>query len=217
MSSETRFYRHYKNKPYKFLGIARHSETLEELALYETLYDNDLGKLWVRPKEMFFESVEISGVMRARFEKVKFDFRLSESLSEKESSALQAVYLACFGENFDVGKFNSKLNAHTRVLYQSVFDGATLIGFKLGYAQDKDLFYSWLGAVLPSHQKLGVAGQLMKRQHDWCVSQGFSKIETRTRNRFKAMIRLNLKHGFSIVGTQAGAGGVKIILQRELK
>jgi len=46
-------YRHYKGQRYKILGTARHSETLEELALYECLYDNDLGKTWVRPIEMF--------------------------------------------------------------------------------------------------------------------------------------------------------------------
>jgi len=46
-------YEHYKGKRYKVLGLARHSETLEELVLYDCLYPNDLGKTWVRPKEMF--------------------------------------------------------------------------------------------------------------------------------------------------------------------
>ena len=43
------------------IGVAKHSETLEELVVYEALYDNDLSKLWVRPKEMFLESVELDG------------------------------------------------------------------------------------------------------------------------------------------------------------
>ncbi len=47
-------FRHYKEKDYRYLGIVRHSESLEELVLYEALYDNELGKVWVRPKEMFF-------------------------------------------------------------------------------------------------------------------------------------------------------------------
>jgi hypothetical protein len=61
------FYRHYKNKPYKAIGIVRHSETLEEMALYESLYPNDLGRMWVRPLAMFLEDVEIEGVLRPRF------------------------------------------------------------------------------------------------------------------------------------------------------
>ena len=63
-------YEHYKGKRYRVHGIVRHSETLEELVLYETLYENDLGKLWVRPKEMFFETVEKDGVRIPRFRRV---------------------------------------------------------------------------------------------------------------------------------------------------
>ena len=51
-------YEHYKGKKYKLLNIVRHSESLEELVLYETLYENDLGKLWVRPKKMFLENLD---------------------------------------------------------------------------------------------------------------------------------------------------------------
>lgn len=59
-------YQHYKGQKYKLHDIVRHSETLEELVLYETLYENNLGKLWVRPKRMFFEHVQ-SGVPRFKF------------------------------------------------------------------------------------------------------------------------------------------------------
>lgn len=65
-----RIFRHYKGMLYKWIGEARHSETLEELVVYETLYDNPLGKIWVRPKAMFFESVEINGRRVPRFEEV---------------------------------------------------------------------------------------------------------------------------------------------------
>ncbi len=60
-------FEHYKGKRYKFLGIVRHSETLEELVLYEALYENKLGNIWVRPKKMFFESILIDGKQTRRF------------------------------------------------------------------------------------------------------------------------------------------------------
>ena len=64
-------YRHYKNKLYKVIGVVRHSETLEELVLYEALYEalyaNDLGKLWVRPKAMFLENVTTADYSGPRF------------------------------------------------------------------------------------------------------------------------------------------------------
>jgi hypothetical protein len=52
---------------YKVLGLVKHSETLEDLVLYEALYENPHGKLWVRPKEMFFEEVEREGRKFPRF------------------------------------------------------------------------------------------------------------------------------------------------------
>lgn len=60
-------YEHYKGMRYRVHGVVRHSETLEELVLYETLYENKLGKMWVRPKAMFLETVVIEGVEKPRF------------------------------------------------------------------------------------------------------------------------------------------------------
>ncbi|MCP4194400.1 MAG: DUF1653 domain-containing protein [Planctomycetaceae bacterium] len=58
-------YRHYKGNEYTVLGVARHSETDEELVVYRQEY-GERG-LWVRPKQMFLESVEIHGESVARF------------------------------------------------------------------------------------------------------------------------------------------------------
>lgn len=59
-------YRHYKGKDYLVLGVARHSETEEELVVYRQDY-GDQG-LWVRPLAMFLETVEIDGKQVPRFE-----------------------------------------------------------------------------------------------------------------------------------------------------
>jgi hypothetical protein len=59
-------YRHYKGKEYLVLGIARHSESLEELVVYRPDYGD--RELWVRPKAMFLEYIEINGQSVPRFE-----------------------------------------------------------------------------------------------------------------------------------------------------
>ena len=59
-------YRHYKGKEYEVIGIAKHSETLEETVVYQALY-GERG-LWVRPMKMFFEEVEVDGKKMPRFE-----------------------------------------------------------------------------------------------------------------------------------------------------
>lgn len=61
-------YRHYKGNEYKVLGCAKHSETGEELVVYQSLSD---GALWARPKEMFLEQVEINGEEVPRFKYVE--------------------------------------------------------------------------------------------------------------------------------------------------
>ncbi len=58
-------YRHYKGKDYLVLGVARHSETEEELVVYRPDY-GDRG-LWVRPLAMFVETVEKDGQQVPRF------------------------------------------------------------------------------------------------------------------------------------------------------
>jgi hypothetical protein len=58
-------YQHYKGNEYMVLGVARHSESLEELVVYRAEY-GERG-LWVRPKSMFLEQVEVAGNAVARF------------------------------------------------------------------------------------------------------------------------------------------------------
>ena len=58
-------YRHYKGKLYEVLGVVRHSETLAPLVLYRPMQGD--GTIWVRPFEMFVESIEIQGVRQPRF------------------------------------------------------------------------------------------------------------------------------------------------------
>lgn len=59
-------YRHYKRLEYTVVGTARHSETLEEHVVYRQEY-GDHG-LWVRPKQMFSETVKIDGKDVPRFQ-----------------------------------------------------------------------------------------------------------------------------------------------------
>ena len=62
-------YRHFKGGLYEVVGIARHSETQEEMVVYRALYGD--GGLWVRPRAMFLESVPVNGVVTPRFQRVE--------------------------------------------------------------------------------------------------------------------------------------------------
>ena len=58
-------YRHFKGMEYEVIGVAKHSETLEPMVVYRALYGE--GGLWVRPAEMWQETVTRDGVTRPRF------------------------------------------------------------------------------------------------------------------------------------------------------
>jgi hypothetical protein len=62
-------YRHFKGNLYKVLGVAKHSETLEDMVVYQALYGS-FG-LWVRPLAMFEEKIERDGKVFKRFELVE--------------------------------------------------------------------------------------------------------------------------------------------------
>ncbi len=59
-------YRHFKGNEYEVIGTARHSETLEDFVVYRALYGE--GGLWVRPFDMFVETIERDGKQFKRFE-----------------------------------------------------------------------------------------------------------------------------------------------------
>ncbi len=59
-------YRHYKGKDYEVIGVAKHSETLEEFVVYKALYGK--MEIWIRPLKMFEEKVIVDGVEKPRFE-----------------------------------------------------------------------------------------------------------------------------------------------------
>ncbi len=54
-------YRHYKGNLYKIINFAVHSETLEDMIVYQSLKDN---KIWVRPKKMWNETINNKGDLR---------------------------------------------------------------------------------------------------------------------------------------------------------
>jgi hypothetical protein len=64
-------YKHYKGKLYRVHYAAKHSETLEEFVVYESLYENKESKYWIRPLKMFMENVKHKNETVSRFTFIK--------------------------------------------------------------------------------------------------------------------------------------------------
>ncbi|MBX3021162.1 MAG: GNAT family N-acetyltransferase [Bdellovibrionales bacterium] len=209
-------YKHYKNKFYKYTGIVKHSETQEEFVLYETLYDSPGGKTWIRPKDMFFEKITIDGKLAPRFKQVDLEIAQFTDIRAEQTYEIAALMQQIFTES-DPTRFQSTLTAHTRFHLALARLDSHNVGFKLGYAIDDSTFYSWLGGVVPDYRGFGIARRLMAVQHEWCLQNGFNKVRTTAQNRFKAMLLLNLQHGFDILGVETQPNSeAKIILEKNL-
>ena len=79
-------YEHYKGKPYRVLAVAKHSETLEEMVVYQQLYGEE--GFWVRPLGMFLETVEVNGKTVPRF----------KYIAEKKREHIEDDMLFCYAE-----------------------------------------------------------------------------------------------------------------------
>lgn len=62
-------YQHYKGNYYKVICTAKHSETEEEMVVYQCLYGDH--NYWVRPLAMFEEEIEVDGKVIKRFRYIK--------------------------------------------------------------------------------------------------------------------------------------------------
>jgi len=66
-------YKHFKGEEIEVIGVGHHSESLEKLVFYRALKDSEEfgnNALWVRPIEMFSETVEHEGETVSRFQKI---------------------------------------------------------------------------------------------------------------------------------------------------
>jgi hypothetical protein len=62
-------YRHFKGNEYEVIGVALDSESMRPMVLYRALYGE--AGLWVRPLEMFTETIERNGVVQPRFQLIQ--------------------------------------------------------------------------------------------------------------------------------------------------
>ncbi|MCL6444163.1 MAG: GNAT family N-acetyltransferase [Alicyclobacillus sp.] len=110
-----------------------------------------------------------------------------------------------------------ELSSRPKFLILVAMDDDRVVGYKIGYHDRKNRFYSWLGGVYPEYRNRGIASELMKIQHEWCKLQGYSVIRTQTKNKWRSMLMLNLRHGFDVIGTYTDeTGEPKIIMEKRL-
>lgn len=111
----------------------------------------------------------------------------------------------------------NKMVSKPKLLVITAMDDKKVIGYKIGYELNKDKFYSWLGGVDINYRKSGIATKLMENQHLYLKANGYSIVQTKTMNKWRSMLVLNIKSGFDIIETYVDPKGLhKIVLEKSL-
>ncbi|MGN8646668.1 GNAT family N-acetyltransferase [Gracilibacillus sp. HCP3S3_G5_1] len=111
----------------------------------------------------------------------------------------------------------NKMENKPKLLVITAMNGMKVIGYKIGYELDNNKFYSWLGGVDTNYRKHGIASELMEKQHQYLKENGYSVVQTKTMNKWRNMLVLNIKNGFDVIDTYTDEKGLhKIILEKNL-
>lgn len=79
-----------------------------------------------------------------------------------------------------------------------------LAGFKIGYARDDAVFYSWIGGIVPDFRRQGIGQQLLEAQQRWVGQHGYRAIEVKSSARFPSMLAMLVRNGYRLVDEEAG-------------
>lgn len=201
------FFIHYKNKPYRYHGVVKHSETLEELVHYETLYENKEGAFWVRPKQMFFEN-HSTGVERFKQQHLQLDLVWDPSHDVLESAF--ELGLKIFADENTSNTVNrselktkwfekAKSQKNLCVLTAKIKGSGNIVGFKVGFQIEDNEFYTWLGAVERQYRNLSIAKEMQLFFEKSLAASGFKSLKTKSNPQWTEQMCANLKNGFRII------------------
>ena len=101
-------YRHFKNKNYKIIAIAHHSETGEELVVYQALYGD--GMICARPLDMF-----VSEVDHEKYPEVKQKYRFEKIEASVSEMTIEDRMMKFFDEDSLEGKYQILLTMREEV------------------------------------------------------------------------------------------------------
>ncbi len=120
--------------------------------------------------------------------------------SIEEVMAIQEL-IPEFDNPYSRSEYINRLSASEHVILVAECDGET-VGFKVGYDRflDGEVFYSWMGGVLPEHRGKGIARLLLQKMEIWCKLKGYEVLKFKTMNRHRNMLRFAINHHFDMVG-----------------
>ncbi|WP_421876111.1 GNAT family N-acetyltransferase [Marinoscillum sp.] len=108
-----------------------------------------------------------------------------------------------FDDPYSKSEYQRRLGASEHLVLIAELDGFP-VGFKVGYDRflDGEVFYSWMGAVLPEHRSKGIGRLLLKKMEVWCKLKGYHYLKFKTMNRHRNMLKFAISEGFNVIDFQ---------------
>ncbi|MFE8699737.1 GNAT family N-acetyltransferase [Cytobacillus sp. FJAT-54145] len=146
---------------------------------------------------------------------MSIDYFIFNSMPESDVlNEILEIHKGIFGTSDDL---INKMASKSQLLVVVAMNGPKVIGYKMGYELNNTRFYSWLGAVDVNYRKRGIASGLMEKQHQYLKKHGYSVVQTKTMNKWRNMLVLNIKNGFDVINTYTDEKGLhKIVLEKKL-
>ncbi|MFD1851292.1 GNAT family N-acetyltransferase [Oceanobacillus bengalensis] len=146
---------------------------------------------------------------------MRFDYCIFTSIPDVDVlNGILELHKDIFGTSDDL---INKMSSKPQLLIITAMEGKKVIGFKIGYEIDHSSFYSWLGGVDTYYRNQAIATMLMEKQHQYLKEKGYKIVQTKTMNKWRNMLILNIKNGFDVVDTYTDEKGLhKILLQKNL-
>ncbi len=147
----------------------------------------------------------------------KFTYNMLEGHPSKELlEDILFVYKSIF-DDYKLNFFKERIHHKEDVLIVLCYNENQIVGFKIGYRYNNTTFYSWAGGVLSEFRRHGIAHKLAQLQEQRVKEKGYMKMRTKSMNRFKPMMILNLKNGFNIKSMYTNdVDQTKIIFEKDI-
>ena len=146
---------------------------------------------------------------------MSFNYTVYNSIPDADVlNGILELHRDIFGTSDDL---INKMASKPQLLVITAMNGKKVIGYKIGYELNCYKFYSWLGGVETNFRKYGIASKLMEIQHQYLKENGYKVVQTKTMNKWRNMLVLNIKNGFDVINTYTNEKGLhKIVLEKNL-
>jgi len=140
-----------------------------------------------------------------------------DDIPDPQLRAVVSLHREIFDRDISVDDFGARVKRKRSLLCLLASVAGQAVGYKIGYERNTDEYFSWLGGVREGFRRQGIATELMRRLHDRVRGLGYKRVLTESENCWREMVILNLREGFSIVGTCTNPGGtLKILMAKDL-